>query len=193
MHAELLTSQTHQQVWHPYCVLDTHFPWSRESSEVPEVDDRICSSEGNWEANHVRLQCAVWHQKIQADGRCRPAPTFQPWQMVWLFTRELALKVPSRKLSPRNAESFKVVRHINPVSYGLHLPPNYHILPSFHDSPLIPVSSITPSSLLTPPALDVTRSLANLTSKAVRCNLVDYRDYDSEEWLCSLNEDWNHI
>lgn len=42
-----------------YCVLDTHFPRSGESSEVPEVDDSMCCRERNWEANHVRLQCAV--------------------------------------------------------------------------------------------------------------------------------------
>ncbi len=148
-----------------YCVLDTHFPRSRESSKVPEMDDSICCSERNWEANHVRLQCAVWHQKIQADGRCRPAPTFQIWQMVWLFTRDLALNVPSCKLSPRNVKSFKVIRRINLVSYCLHLPPNYHILPPFHDSLPTLVSSITPN-LLTSPALDVTISLANLTSQS---------------------------
>lgn len=163
MRAELLTSQTHQQPWQPYCVLDAHFPWSQESSEVPEVDDWICCSERNWEANHVRLQCAVWHQKIQADGRCRLAPTFLPWQMVWLFTRELALKVSSCKVSPRNVGPFKVIKHINLISYCLHLPNNYHISTPLHNSLLKPVSSITPS-LLAPPDLDVSRSLANLTS-----------------------------
>lgn len=53
---------------------------------------------------------------------------------------------------------------------------------------LKPVSSITPS-LLPPPDLDVSRSLANLTPKAVICNLVDYKDYGSEKLLWSLDED----
>jgi len=62
--------------------------------------------------------------------------------MVWLYTRELALKVSSRKVSPRNVGPFKVIKHINSVSYCLHLPTNYHILPPLHDSLLKPVSSI---------------------------------------------------
>lgn len=54
------------------------FPQSVEPSEVPAVDDSICCGKRKRETAHVRLQCPVETEKIQADGRCRPAPTFQP-------------------------------------------------------------------------------------------------------------------
>lgn len=91
------------------------FPWSGEPSEVPAVDDWIRRSEQVWDNAHVRLQRAIRSQKIQADRHRRCHPEYQPGQMVWLSTRDLRLKLQSKKLSPRYVGSFKVLHQVNPV------------------------------------------------------------------------------
>lgn len=114
------------------------FPWSGEPSEVPAVDDWVRRSERVWDSAHVRLQRAIRAQKIQADRRRRPHPNYQPVQRVWLSTKDLRLRLPSRKLSPRYVGPFRILRQINPVTYRLELPAHYRISPSFHVSLLKP-------------------------------------------------------
>jgi len=48
--------------------------------------------------------------------------------------RDLKLRLPSKKLSPRYVGPFKILRRINEVTYQLELPANYRISPSFHVS-----------------------------------------------------------
>ncbi|KAK3513165.1 hypothetical protein QTP70_009680 [Hemibagrus guttatus] len=115
------------------------FPWSGEPSLVPTVDDWIRRSERVWDSAHVRLQRAVRGQAIQANRRHRPHPPYQPGQRVWLSTRDLKLRLPSRKLSPRYVGPFKILRQINEVTYQLELPANYRVSPSFPVSLLKPV------------------------------------------------------
>ncbi|KAK3552956.1 hypothetical protein QTP86_029636 [Hemibagrus guttatus] len=76
------------------------FPWAGEPSDVPAVEDWYQRSQEVWERVHVRLQRAVRRQRIQADRRRRPHPSYWMGQLVWLSTRNLRLKLPCRKLSP---------------------------------------------------------------------------------------------
>ncbi|KAI2647066.1 Transposon Tf2-6 polyprotein [Labeo rohita] len=97
------------------------FPWSGEPSDLPALDSWFQQSEATWNQAHVHLQRAVRRNQNQADRRRRPNPPYEPGQWVWLSTRDLRLRLPCRKLSPRLA-----------------LPREYRISPTFHVSLLKP-------------------------------------------------------
>ncbi|KAK3546892.1 hypothetical protein QTP86_003814 [Hemibagrus guttatus] len=110
------------------------FPWAGEPSDVPAVEDWYQRSQEVWERTHVHLQRAVRRQRIQANRRRHPHPSYQVGQMVWLSTRNLRLKLLCRKLSPRFVGPFEIIRQVNPVAYRLRLPATYRICPTFHVS-----------------------------------------------------------
>ncbi len=114
------------------------FPWSGEPSELPAVNDWLQRCENTWNAAHVHLQRAVRRTREGADRRRREGPEYAPGQWVWLSTRDLRLRLPSKKLSPRYVGPFKILRQITPVSFRLDLPADYRISPTFHVSLLKP-------------------------------------------------------
>ncbi len=111
------------------------------------VDHWFRESERVWDAAHHQLQRALRQRKMTADLKRSTAPPYQPGQKVWLSTRDIRMRMPCRKLSPRYVGPFTITKQINPVTYHLELPPQYRIHPTFHVSllkpyyPSIPVST----------------------------------------------------
>ncbi|KAK3527161.1 hypothetical protein QTP86_014579 [Hemibagrus guttatus] len=113
------------------------FPWSGEPSDVPAVEEWYQRSQEVWERAHVRLQRAVRSQRIQADRRRRPHPSYQVGQRVWLSTRNLHLKLPCRKLNPRFIGPFEIIRKVTPEGASAAAPPAASICPTV-TCPLLP-------------------------------------------------------
>ncbi len=110
------------------------FPCTGEPFEVPAVDYRLRESKRVWDSAHVQLQQAAQRQKMLADARRSAARTYHPGQRVWLSTKDLRLRLPCKKLSPRYIGSFRIQRQINEVTYQLHRPSRYRFHPNFHVS-----------------------------------------------------------
>ncbi|KAL2089240.1 hypothetical protein ACEWY4_016139 [Coilia grayii] len=126
--------------WTPFqCTLGYQPPlFPSEPSNVVGVEDWYRESVRVWSTAHCQLQRAVRRYQHHADVWRGPTPSYEVGQKVWLSTRDIRLRLPSKKLSPQYIAPFEILQQVNPVTFKLRLPTHYRIHPTFHVSLLKP-------------------------------------------------------
>lgn len=167
------------------------FPGQEPQVEVPAATRFIHRCRRSWQKARTSLRKAVHNQQKQANRHRRAGPSLRTGQRVWLSTRNLPLRVESRKLAPRYVGPFKIIKKINPVAYRLLLPSALKIHPTFHVSQLKPVlcSTLHPNRAPTPalrivdghPAFTVRRLLKCRQVRGRTQYLVDWDGFGPEE------------
>ncbi len=117
------------------------FPEEEAQVGVPSAQHFVRRCQSTWKkARRALLQTTMRYQH-QANRHRQRAPSFRAGQQVWLATKNLPLRVESKKLAQRFIGPFRIARKVNPVSYRLYLPRSLRINPTFHVSLLKPVLS----------------------------------------------------
>uniref|UniRef100_A0A9J8CJF5 Chromo domain-containing protein n=1 Tax=Cyprinus carpio carpio TaxID=630221 RepID=A0A9J8CJF5_CYPCA len=106
-----------------------------------------------WKKAEKTLARVSRRTKAAADRHRIPAPRYVCGQRVWLSTKDLPLRVASRKLAPRFIGPYQITKVLSPVAVKLKLPPTLgRVHPVFHVSRVKPVfHSHLNSSATNPP------------------------------------------
>ncbi|XP_028428663.1 uncharacterized protein LOC114552216 [Perca flavescens] len=124
------------------------FPSQERELAVPSVQSHMRRCFKVWRKARVALSRASSYMQRQANRHRSQAPVYSPGQEVWLKSRDLPLKVESKKMKPRFIGPFKVVSIVNPCAVKLQLPASLRVHPTFHVSQIKPgsVSPLCPPS-----------------------------------------------
>ena len=157
-----LNNRVHSATGHsPFFMLTGYHPSamarSGPMSTVPAAEKRLSLLEEVRRDCQASLELAAERMKRYYDRQVQEAPIFQPGDKVWLDARNLKIRQPSRKLSPKRLGPYKVIRRTGDLDYELKLPPSVPVHPVFHVSLISPYkNSPIPGRMPTePPPIEV--------------------------------------
>jgi hypothetical protein len=139
------TGLSHFQCTYGY--LPPLFPDLEQESSCPSVQALIRRCRRTWD----QARKSADRNAAAANKRRTPAPVYQTGHKVWLSTRDLPLKLDSRKLASRFVGPFPIPRVINPEAVRRRLPGSLRIQPTFHVSRVNPVQESTLAPPVPPP------------------------------------------
>lgn len=116
------------------------FPSQEPEAAVPSALAFVRRCRRTWRRAKTLLLSNSRRTKAAADRHRRPPPRYVCGQKVWLSTKDLSLREPSRKLAPRFIGPYSISKVINPVTIKLKLPLSLgRVHPVFHVSKVKPV------------------------------------------------------
>lgn len=130
------------------------FPSQESDAVVPSAHAFIQRCLRTWRIAREALTRTGERNKASADRHRTKPPLYVCGQRVWLSTKDINFRLPSRKLGPKFVGPFIIAQVLSPVSVRLKLPPQFRrIHPVFHVSKIKPAfrSPIQPLTSAPPP------------------------------------------
>ncbi|XP_053571958.1 maestro heat-like repeat-containing protein family member 1 [Bombina bombina] len=170
--------------YHPTFHLFPHL-----NTASPHVDDTANSLSDIFKFLKANIHLAQQNQKRYYDSKRSKPPLYRSGDMVWLSTKHLKLKTPSRKFSQMYIGPYKITNVINENAVTLALPPEIPVHPTFHVTlikPYVP-TRLQSSDQPQPPVVlveDIYEISSILNSRLHRGQLqylVKWKGYSSDE------------
>uniref|UniRef100_A0A9J7Z613 NFU1 iron-sulfur cluster scaffold homolog (S. cerevisiae) n=1 Tax=Cyprinus carpio carpio TaxID=630221 RepID=A0A9J7Z613_CYPCA len=115
------------------------FPSQESDAVVPSAHSFIQRCLRTWRIAREALTRTGDRNKASADRHRAKPPLYVCGQKVWLSSKDIPLKLPSRKLGPKFIGPFSISKVLSPVSVRLNLTPQFkNIHPVFHVSKIKP-------------------------------------------------------